>query len=111
MLIPRDIHIECSEQFKWNLYFYVSGQSGPWFKPLFNILLHTHSNVCATVWGQCLEYLVYIALGEAWVELGKPNNNYIYCFGVSCYMYSMYIKSQNPIDIEVSVWALCYEVW
>ena len=23
----RDIHIECSRQFKWNLYFYVSGQS------------------------------------------------------------------------------------
>ena len=23
----RDIHIECSKQFKWNLYFYVSGQS------------------------------------------------------------------------------------
>ena len=25
----RDIDIECSKQFKWNLYFYVSGQSGP----------------------------------------------------------------------------------
>ena len=25
----RDIHIECSKQFKWNSYFYVSGQSGP----------------------------------------------------------------------------------
>ena len=24
----RDIHIECSKQFKRNLYFYVSGQSG-----------------------------------------------------------------------------------
>ena len=24
----RDIHIECSKQFKWNLYFYGSGQSG-----------------------------------------------------------------------------------
>ena len=23
----RDIHIECSKQFKWNSYFYVSGQS------------------------------------------------------------------------------------
>ena len=23
----RDIHVECSKQFKWNLYFYVSGQS------------------------------------------------------------------------------------
>ena len=26
-IMPRDIHIECSKQFKWNLYFYVSGQS------------------------------------------------------------------------------------
>ena len=25
----RDIHIECPKQFKWNLYFYGSGQSGP----------------------------------------------------------------------------------
>ena len=24
----RDLHIECSKQFKWNWYFYVSGQSG-----------------------------------------------------------------------------------
>ena len=24
----RDIHIECSKQFKWNLYFYLSRQSG-----------------------------------------------------------------------------------
>ena len=24
----RDIHIECSKQFKWNLYFYGSGQRG-----------------------------------------------------------------------------------
>ena len=23
----RDIHIECSKQFKWTLYFYVSGKS------------------------------------------------------------------------------------
>ena len=84
----RDIHIECSKQFKWNLHFYVSGQSqlfwavlkllknsnmkfklantytiqcmgqaislksernNPWFKPWFNILLHTQSIVCATV--------------------------------------------------------------
>ena len=27
----RDIHIECSKQFKWNLYFCVSGQSGPFW--------------------------------------------------------------------------------
>ena len=25
--LDRDIHTECSKQFKWNLYFYVSGQS------------------------------------------------------------------------------------
>ena len=28
-VLTRDIHIECSKQFKWNLYFYGSGQSGP----------------------------------------------------------------------------------
>ena len=27
----RDIHIECSKQFKWNSYFYVSGQSRPFW--------------------------------------------------------------------------------
>ena len=27
----RDIHIECSKQFHWNLYLYVSGQSGPFW--------------------------------------------------------------------------------
>ena len=30
----RDIHIECSKQFKWNLYFYWSGQSGPFWAEL-----------------------------------------------------------------------------
>ena len=33
-IMPRDIHIECSKQFKWNLYFYVSGQSGPFWAVL-----------------------------------------------------------------------------
>ena len=30
-----------------------------WFKPWFNMLLHTQSIVCATVSGQCLEYTWY----------------------------------------------------
>ena len=30
----RDMNIECSKQFKWNLYFYVSGQSGPFWAVL-----------------------------------------------------------------------------
>ena len=30
----RDIHIECSKQFKWNSYFYVSGQSQPFWAAL-----------------------------------------------------------------------------
>ena len=29
--LARDIHIECSKQFKWNPYFYVFGQSGPFW--------------------------------------------------------------------------------
>ena len=33
-IMPRDIHIECSKQFKWNLYFYVSGQSGSFWAVL-----------------------------------------------------------------------------
>ena len=32
--VARDIHIECSKQFKWNSYFYVSGQSQPFWAPL-----------------------------------------------------------------------------
>ena len=38
--------------------------NNPWFNPWF-ILLHTHSNVCATVEGRCLEYLVCITLADA----------------------------------------------
>ena len=30
----RDLHIECSKQFQWNLYFYVSGQSGSFWAVL-----------------------------------------------------------------------------
>ena len=30
----RDIHIECSKQFKWNSYFHVSGQSWPFWAAL-----------------------------------------------------------------------------
>ena len=38
-----------------------SKMNNSWFNPWF-ILLHTHSNVCATVEGRCLEYLVCITL-------------------------------------------------
>ena len=37
-----------------------SERNNPWFKPWFNILLHTQSIVCATVYGQCLEYVLGI---------------------------------------------------
>ena len=43
-------------------YKFKSERNNPWFKPWFNILLHKQSMVCATVWDQCLEYLVYITL-------------------------------------------------
>ena len=33
-LTARDIHIECSKQFNWNLYFDLSGQSGPFWAVL-----------------------------------------------------------------------------
>ena len=43
-----------------------SENNNPWFKPWFNILLHTQSIVCATVDSQCLEYLGYITLVSFW---------------------------------------------
>ena len=57
-IMPRDIHIECSKQFKWNLYFYVSGQSGLFCAVLkllltsnrkFNRLTHIQFNVLGRV--------------------------------------------------------------
>ena len=33
-VVKAGIHIECSKQFKWNLYFYVSGQSRPFWAVL-----------------------------------------------------------------------------
>ena len=39
-----------------------SENNNPWFKPWFNILLHTQSIVRSTVDSQCLEYLGYITL-------------------------------------------------
>ena len=39
-----------------------SENNNTWFKPWFDILLHTHSIVCAIVDSQCLEYLGCITL-------------------------------------------------
>ena len=39
-----------------------SENNNPWFKPWFNILLHTQPIVCATVESKYLEYLGYITL-------------------------------------------------
>ena len=33
-ILVRDIHIECSKQFKWKLFFYRSGQRGPFWAEL-----------------------------------------------------------------------------
>ena len=50
-----------------------SENNNPWFKPWFNILLHTQSIECATVDSQCLEYLGYITLAVIWIVLvGGP---------------------------------------
>ena len=46
--------------------------NNPWFNPWF-ILLHTHSNVCATVEGRCLEYLVRITLLSARTYILRDN--------------------------------------
>ena len=37
----KDIHIECSKQFKQNLYFDVSGQSGP----IWAVLKHKYNSM------------------------------------------------------------------
>ena len=40
LAVSKDIHIECSKQFKWNFYFYVFKQSQPFWavlKPLLNL--------------------------------------------------------------------------
>ena len=47
-----------------------SERNNPWFKPWFNILLHAQSIVCATVYGQRLEYLGYITLAVSSIQLG-----------------------------------------
>ena len=41
---------------KWNKY--------PWFKPWFNIVLHTQSIGYATEYGQCLEHSGYVTLPQ-----------------------------------------------
>ena len=48
-----------------------SERNNPWFKPWFNILLHTESIVCETVKGQCLEHLGYITLTGYRVSAAK----------------------------------------
>ena len=48
-----------------------SEKNNPWFKPWFNILLHTQSIVCATVDSQCLEYLGYIPLAKTPKRVAK----------------------------------------
>ena len=71
--------------------------NNPWFNPWF-ILLHTHSNVCATVEGRCLEYLVCITLS------GTPNffgPSYfeaalVWIFGSQFPLYSFY--DALPVD-------------
>ena len=50
-----------------------SKMNNPWFNPWF-ILLHTHSNVCVTVEGRCLEYLECITLLDV-----QNCRTYLYC--------------------------------
>ena len=48
-----------------------SENNNPWFKPWFNILMHTQSIVCATVDRQCLEYLGYITLPRVGTQVNN----------------------------------------
>ena len=68
-----------------------SENNNPWFKPRFNILMHTQSIVCATLDSQCLEYLGYITLWISWKYVTRrPNQTHSkafflhrYCFEVT----------------------------
>ena len=53
-----------------------SERNNPWFKPRFNILLHTQSIVCVTVDSQCfLEYLGCI-IWNIFLEIWKMNSTF-----------------------------------
>ena len=64
----RNVDFNPEFSFKFRKFFHPknlkSESNNPWFKPWFNILLHTQSIVCATVDSQCLEDLGYITLGR-----------------------------------------------
>ena len=55
-----------------------SERNNSWFKLWFNILLHTKSIACATVFGQCLGYLGYIILGAGKVIYTKYSKHWPY---------------------------------
>ena len=70
-----------------------SENNNPWFKPWFNILLHTQSIVCATVDSQCLEYLGYITL----VLVCLPN-----CLNKVSYK-STLVSAELQLDCEITL--------
>ena len=80
-----------------------SERNNPWFKPWFNILLHTQSNVRATVFIQWLEYLGYITLVQTLARHALE----IWIFGCTLF-YKRYLwaskpaGSHNTISLKIS---------
>ena len=73
-----------------------SENNNPWFKPWFDILLHTQSIVCATVDSQFLEYLGYITLHWRCICVAHSHIPNYYCWK-GCYL----------VWIEISL--ICFE--
>ena len=104
-----------------------SKRKNPWFKPWFNILMHTQLIVCATVYGQCLEYLVYITLPlptplknahilngwflrenklEYWLTKIALANGVAWRIGVAWALFKVSVTTfeDTTISVEVTVW-------
>ena len=70
--------------------------NSPWFKPLFNILLHTQSIVFATADSQCLEYLETLGWAFIWIE------------GISIVIFIWYPTAPNMYRFlfsRIKIWA------
>ena len=72
-----------------------SENNNPWFKPWFNILLHTQSIVCATVDSQCLEDLGYITLPSIWIRSPDQINQFFCPWLATIFTTTTYIVLNN----------------
>ena len=69
----------------------------PWFKPLFNTLLHS-----ATVSSHCLEYLGYITLCTMYISLLMQD--WVFRLGdYEIYDFCVGVRPWKPVDISAEV--------